>query len=169
MLIEQKLPLDVTPEDNTLDDPAQRQRLVRVFDQGLRPPVGYVLPLLVTAGDGGRRRFLTERWAFRRGHLFLVPGDSPIGLRLPLGSLPEITFVDFPNVLPADPFAEQRKLPSGPDCSRGPRRGRGRTPPLHGSDGGAGSWCAPRSPSSRAAGICACSCRRSPTAGTMPR
>ena len=37
MLIEQKLPLDVAPEDNTLDDPAQRQRLMRIFDQGLRP------------------------------------------------------------------------------------------------------------------------------------
>ena len=54
--------------------------------------------MLVTAGDDGRRRFLTERWAFRRGHLFLVPGDSPVGLRLPLGSLPEITFLDYPNV-----------------------------------------------------------------------
>ena len=115
VLIEQKLPLGVTPEDDTLDDSAQRQRLVRVLDQGLRPPVGYVLPLIVTTGDGGRRRFITERWAFRRGYLFLVPGDSPIGLRLPLGSLPEITFLDFPSVLPADPFAEPRKLPSGPE------------------------------------------------------
>ncbi|TMJ66705.1 MAG: IMP dehydrogenase, partial [Alphaproteobacteria bacterium] len=96
MLIEQKLPLDVTPEDNTLDDPAQRQRLMRIFDQGLRPPVGYVLPVLVAAGDDGRHRFLTERWAFRRGRLFLVPGDSPVGLRLPLGSLSEITFLDYP-------------------------------------------------------------------------
>jgi uncharacterized protein (DUF2126 family)/transglutaminase-like putative cysteine protease len=115
MLIEQKLPPDVAPEDNTLDDPAQRQRLMRVFDQGLRPPVGYVLPLLVTGGDGGRSRFLTERWTLRRGRLFLVPGDSPIGLRLPLGSLSEISFLDFPNVLPADPFAEHRALPSGSD------------------------------------------------------
>ena len=49
VLIEQKLPLGVGPEDNTLDDPVQRERLVRVFDQGLRPPVGYVLPLLMTA------------------------------------------------------------------------------------------------------------------------
>jgi uncharacterized protein (DUF2126 family) len=36
-------------------------------------------------------------------------------LRLPLGSLPEITFLDYPNVLPADPFAEQRELPPGPE------------------------------------------------------
>ena len=115
MLIEQKLPLDVVPQDNKLDQPEERERLMRVFDQGLRRAAGYVLPLLVTGGNGGRRRFLTERWALRRGHLFLVPGDSPLGLRLPLSGLPEITFLDFPNVLPADPFAEHRSLLAGPD------------------------------------------------------
>jgi uncharacterized protein (DUF2126 family)/transglutaminase-like putative cysteine protease len=113
LLMEQKLPLEVTPEQQQLDDPAQRRRLLRVLDQGLRPPVGYVLPLLVTGRDGRRRKFVTERWAFRRGYLFLAPGDSPIGLRLPLRGLPEISFLDYPNVLPADPFADQRALPSG--------------------------------------------------------
>jgi uncharacterized protein (DUF2126 family)/transglutaminase-like putative cysteine protease len=110
VLVEQKLPLDVTPADNKLDDPVERQRLVRVFDRGLRAPVGYVLPLLVTDGAGERGRFLSERWGFRRGQLFLVPGDSPIGLRLPLSGLPEITFVDYPNVQPADPFVDHRPL-----------------------------------------------------------
>ena len=98
-------------QDNRLDDPAQRQRLVRVFDQGLRPPVGYVLPLLVTDGAGERGRFLTERWAFRRGQLFLVPGDSPIGLRLPLcAACPRSRSSTIPNVQPADPFADHRPL-----------------------------------------------------------
>ena len=121
VLIEQKLPLEVSPEGNELDDPALRQRLVRTLDRGLRPPVGYVLPLLVAQRQDGSRQFTTERWAFRRGHLFLVPGDSPIGLRLPLPALPEISFLDYPNVLPADPFADERKLPSSfelPDASK---------------------------------------------------
>jgi uncharacterized protein (DUF2126 family) len=90
---------------------------MRVFGQGLRCPAGYVLPLLVVQERGTSPRFLTERWAFRRGQLFLLPGDSPIGLRLPLTSLPEIDFVDYPNVLPADPFADQQLLapPAGPE------------------------------------------------------
>lgn len=115
MLIEQKLPLDISPEDNTLAEPVERERLMRVFDQGLDKPAGYVLPLLMTQTQDGQRRFVTERWAFRRGHLFLFPGDSPIGLRLPLAGLPDISFVDYPHVLPADPFADSRKLPAGPD------------------------------------------------------
>ena len=96
-LAEQKLPLGVAPEDNKLDDPAERERLMRVFDHGLTSRSGYVLPLL---GDrrtqSGKRRFITERWAFRRGQLFLVPGDSPLGLRLPLAGLPRSASIDYP-------------------------------------------------------------------------
>jgi uncharacterized protein (DUF2126 family) len=88
---------------------------MRVFDQGLTRPAGYVLPLLVTVDGQGKRRFITERWAFQREHLFLIPGDSPIGLRLPLAGLPDIDFLDYPNVLPVDPFADCRKLPAGPE------------------------------------------------------
>jgi uncharacterized protein (DUF2126 family)/transglutaminase-like putative cysteine protease len=121
MLIERKLPLGVEPEDNALADPAERQRVMRVFDQGLNRPAGYVLPLLVGGADG--RRFLTERWSPRRGHLFLLPGDAPIGLRLPLAGLPEIDFIDYPHVGPTDPFADARALASGPDLLDAYRRG----------------------------------------------
>src|SRR6185436_10247771 len=44
--------------------------------------VGWVLPL--ARGESGWR---TERWKLRRGQLFLLYGDSPIGLRLPLDSI----------------------------------------------------------------------------------
>ncbi len=122
MLIEQKLPVGVRPEDNALADPVARERVVRIFDQGLARPAGYVLPLLVTADGQGKRCFITERWKFRREHLFLIPGDSPIGLRLPLAGLPEIDFLDFPNVLPVDPFADRRKLPAGLELSQSVER-----------------------------------------------
>jgi uncharacterized protein (DUF2126 family)/transglutaminase-like putative cysteine protease len=121
MLMERKLPLGVEPEDNALADPAERQRMMRVFDQGLNRPAGYVLPLLVAGGDG--RRFLTERWSPRRGHLFLLPGDAPIGLRLPLAGLPEIDFIDYPDVRPTDPFADARALATGSDLLDAYRQG----------------------------------------------
>jgi uncharacterized protein (DUF2126 family) len=114
-LVEQRLPPGVAPADNRLGEPAERERLIRAFGRGLDKPVGFVLPLLVTHERGGARGFRTERWAFRRGHLYLIPGDSPAGLRLPLAGLEEIDFVDYPHVLPADPFADPAKLPAQPE------------------------------------------------------
>lgn len=77
------LPLDVDPLSADLEDGETRARLARVLDRGLGAIVGQVLPLARVEG-----RWQSERWTFRRGRLFLVPGDSPLGLRLPLKSLP---------------------------------------------------------------------------------
>jgi uncharacterized protein (DUF2126 family)/transglutaminase-like putative cysteine protease len=76
------LPPELDPTKAGLDDPEERHRLARILDHGVGRPVGWVLPL--ARGAAG---WLTESWKFRRGHLFLLPGDSPVGLRLPLGSL----------------------------------------------------------------------------------
>ena len=110
MLIEQKLPLGIKLEDAQLAEPAERDRLMRTFERGLDRPIGYVLPLLVSHTPGGERRWTTERWAFRRGNLFLIPGASPVGLRLPLTGLREIAYIDYPHVLPIDPFAPRKNL-----------------------------------------------------------
>ncbi len=79
---EARLPIDVDPRKAGLDDPEERRRLAAILDRGVGSVVGYVLPL--GRGDDGWK---TARWSFRRGHLFLIPGDSPIGYRLPLGAL----------------------------------------------------------------------------------
>ena len=110
-LAEQKLPIGVDPATNKLDDPAERARLVAVFSRGLSKPTGYVLPIQVWQTQDRGRRWVTERWALRRERLFLNPGDSPVGYRLPLGSLTYIAPINYPNVEPVDPFAERDPLP----------------------------------------------------------
>ncbi len=117
-LVEQKLPVGVTPADNTLDDPAERARLVKVFERGLAKPTGYVLPIQVwqardQSAERSSRRWVTERWKLRRERLYLAPGDSPVGYRLPLGSLPFIAPINYPHVEPSDPFAPRDPLPDG--------------------------------------------------------
>jgi len=81
---ERRLPENLDPSDVRLDDAEERARFARVFEQGLGQAVGCVLPI-AAAGAG---RWRSERWRFRGDRLFLVPGDSPMGLRLPLDALP---------------------------------------------------------------------------------
>jgi len=79
---EANLPVEVDPKTAGLDDPEERRRLAAILDRGAGNVVAWVLPLARTA-TGWR----TERWKLRREHLFLLYGDSPAGLRLPLGSI----------------------------------------------------------------------------------
>ncbi len=111
LLIEQKLPLNLDPADNKLDDPQERARVVKVFERGLGKPSGYVMPIQVWHAQERGRRWVTERWALRRGKLFLMPGNSPVGFRLPLGSMPYIAPANYPHVLPIDPFQGRKPMP----------------------------------------------------------
>lgn len=111
MLLEQKLPLNLTPENNKLENEADRARVVRVFERGLAAPVGYVLPIQAWQTHDRGRRWVTERWALRREKLFLTPGDSPIGFRLPLASLNYVAPVNYPQVMPSDPQVSREPLP----------------------------------------------------------
>ena len=108
---EANLPANVTPEDSKLEDAEERSRIARVFARGLTKPTGYVLPVQSWQSREKGRRWLSERWKLRRGHLLLVPGDSPAGYRLPLGSLPHLPATSYPHVLPADPTEERPPLP----------------------------------------------------------
>ena len=107
---EQRLPANVLAEDAKLNDPMERARLARVFGQGLHNPVGSVLPLRRVL-DNGSRRWQSGNWFFRAGEMFLVPGDSPIGLRLPLDSIPWADAETIEPQFEPDHFAPRDRLP----------------------------------------------------------
>lgn len=104
LLKEQELPLNVNPTDPKLDDPEERRRMVRAFQRGLGAVVGYILPLEYGSWKSGP-------WNFRSEHMYLLPGDSPAGLRLPLDSLPWVAPEDLPTEYSPDPMVEREPLP----------------------------------------------------------
>ncbi|HPT55155.1 MAG TPA: transglutaminase family protein, partial [Casimicrobium sp.] len=101
---ERRLPVNVDPFDARLSDELERARLRKVFDQGLPHPVGYVLPLMANDGVAlNGARWQTGPWFFRDERMYLIPGDSAMGYRLPLDSLPWTTEADAPQVFERDP------------------------------------------------------------------
>ena len=110
MLKQGALPENVDPGDPKIDDPVERDRIMRAFERHLGVPAGYVLPVqrwTAQAAPG----WVSEVWQTRRRRLFLTPGDSPIGFRLPLSSLPDLKAVDYPHLVPADPMEIRGELP----------------------------------------------------------
>lgn len=116
---ERRLPSNVDPLDNRLDDPQERARLRRVFAHGLGEPVGYVLPLGALGHDPQHGvAWTSSNWFLRDERLYLLPGDSPMGYRLPLDSLPWVSPTDAPCVHGPDPFDLQPALPRRASAAR---------------------------------------------------
>lgn len=110
LLREANLPDNVTPENSKLKDPEERLRLATVFERGLTAPVGFVLPVQPWQARASKRVWQSERWRLRRGKVYLTPGDSALGYRLPLTALPHLTPAEYPYVNPQDPTIPRAEL-----------------------------------------------------------
>ncbi len=112
---ERRLPVNVDPLDSRLEDPMERARLAKIFEQGLGEVVGHVLPIARTAqGD----RWQSGSWLLRSQRCYLIPGDSPIGYRLPLDSQPWVAEGDYPFIHAPDPSRSFPALPRHADIRR---------------------------------------------------
>ena len=147
---ERRLPVNVDPFESELDDEMERMRLRRVFDAGLSQVTGYVLPI-------ARERdipmqaptWVSGPWFFRDGRMYLIPGDSPMGYRLPLESLPWVSAGDYPYQHPHDPFAPPAPLREAMELRM---QYRGGVVPGTGSEGRAGGEGSASAGSGAAAG-----------------
>jgi len=107
---ERLLPINVDPLDNKLEDEEERARLADVFDRGLDIPRGFVLPISRRHEQSGPV-WQSSGWPMRRERLYLMPGDSAIGYRLPLPSLPWVDDASYPYIYEQDPFDARPPLP----------------------------------------------------------
>ena len=104
---EAEVPVNLDPARADLKDDAARRTLAEKLSRGLDTPAGYVLPL---AWDVRAECWYSAPWEFRRGRLYLAPGDSPLGLRLPLTSLPWLHADEKEVETETDPFAPHEPL-----------------------------------------------------------
>ena len=106
---ERRLPSNVDPFDSKLDNAEERARLAKIFEQGLDAVVGHVLPLQRRWTPDGPV-WASGPWYLRSERLYLIPGDSPVGYRLPLDSQPWAAKNDYPYVTALDPQAPRSAL-----------------------------------------------------------
>jgi uncharacterized protein (DUF2126 family)/transglutaminase-like putative cysteine protease len=100
---EGRLPANINPLTYDLNDPLERRTLAGILDTGLATPAGYILPL---KWNHTGNRWDSCRWTLKREELFLIPGNSPIGLRLPLDSLPAVAKNKEPQTIERSLFEE---------------------------------------------------------------
>lgn len=114
---EQRIPIEGELKSADLLEDSERKRLQKLIDKDLGAPKGYVLPLLFSAKS---ENWLSNLWKFKSDALRLLAGDSPIGLRLPLNSLPQVDLKKTsPHVFPPrSPFAITETLPTTKTLSK---------------------------------------------------
>jgi len=104
---EGKLPANIDPLQANLKDPIERRTLAQLLEKGIEKPVGYVLPMKWNYDND---KWQSNKWVLNRPHLFMIPGNSPIGLRLPLESLAAVAKSDEPQKIERSLFDELPEL-----------------------------------------------------------
>jgi uncharacterized protein (DUF2126 family)/transglutaminase-like putative cysteine protease len=109
---ERKLPLHDEIMSADVFERAERERLQTLLEGHLNEPAGFVLPLHYSHR---RDCWISNRWRFQGPHVVALPGDSPVGLRLPLASLPWPEECALEVVPERSTFAPTEPLPAHAD------------------------------------------------------
>ncbi len=107
MWTERKLPVNIDPLNINLKDSLERRTMMEQLERGLNNPAGFVLPLQWAYQKSG---WISCAWEFRGGKMFLIPGNSQMGYRLPLDSLPVIPELKRPKPAGRSPFEDTEAL-----------------------------------------------------------
>ncbi len=107
---ERKLPINVNVLDSKVDDEMERSRIRRVFNQGVNEVVGFVLPIKKSDHLDAVSKWQSGPWFFRDDKMFLIPGESAMGYRLPLDSLPWVKESEYPYQIDLDPYDQIHPL-----------------------------------------------------------
>ncbi|MFK8048139.1 MAG: DUF2126 domain-containing protein [Halioglobus sp.] len=120
LMQEQNLPKDLDILTQKLGDDLERRRLAQLLERGIEIPSGFVIPLSRSTGwpiEENQKSWNSSLWPMKRERITLIPGDSPMGLRLPLNNLPEVAN-KADKVLPQrDPFEPRDDLVKREDMS----------------------------------------------------
>ncbi|MEO6547127.1 MAG: transglutaminase family protein [Ferruginibacter sp.] len=90
---EGKTPVNIDLSKVNMKDELERKTVAQLLDKGLDTPAGFALPLKWNYENDSWK---SCQWILKREQLFLIPGNSPMGLRLPLDSLPAVAKEDEP-------------------------------------------------------------------------
>jgi uncharacterized protein (DUF2126 family)/transglutaminase-like putative cysteine protease len=104
---EGKMPVNIDLSKINMNDPLERKTLTQLLQKGLDTPAGFVLPLKWNYENS---KWKSCKWILARDYLFLIPGNSPMGLRLPLDSLPAVAKDDEPQKVERSLFEELPEL-----------------------------------------------------------
>ena len=123
---ELRWPENLDPHSVDLQKTDERKRLAKLIERGLGEAVGYVLPLKALPPAAPQRAakaivaagFRSSPWPIKREHLYLIAGDSPLGLRLPLATLPWVMPAHQEKEFGRDPLDATHEAPAAQATSK---------------------------------------------------
>ena len=105
---EERLPTNINPLDFNFKEASERHRLAQLLQtETIGETIGYALPLRWNLANDVWESCV---WDFKAGRMFLIPGDSPIGLRLPLESIQWVPPEERDEVYERDPLEPRESL-----------------------------------------------------------